>query len=220
MPGRMKAVLIGAGGHARVVLDAARAANGIEVSCVVDADPAKRGTAFEGLEVVGDESALAGIRARGVEAIVLGVGSIDVGRGRRALFERVSVLGFELPAVIHPAAVISPSAQIGAACVVFAGAILNPGVRLGDNVIVNTAAVLDHDVVIGDHAHVSPGAHLAGGVTVGEGSHVGIGATVLQGVRIGANVVVGAGAVVVRDVPDGDRVAGVPARSLRQVEKA
>ena len=210
----MKAVLIGAGGHARVVLDAARAGKHIEVVAVVDADPAKRGTQFEGLDVVGDESVLPALRARGIDAIVLGVGSVDVGPTRRSLFQRVSGLGFELPAVIHPAAVISPTARIGAACVVFAGAILNPGVRLGDNVIVNTAAVLDHDVVIGAHAHVSPGARLAGAVTVGDGTHVGIGATVLQSVRIGRDVMVGAGTVVLRDLPDGSRVAGVPAHPI------
>ncbi len=210
----MKAVLIGAGGHARVVLDAARAGKLVDIVVVIDADRAKRGTRFEGLEIEGDESLLPALRARGVNAIVLGVGSTDVEPTRRSLFERVSATGFGLPAIVHPAAVISPTARMGVACVVFAGAILNPGVRLGDNVIVNTAAVLDHDVVIGDHAHVSPGARLAGAVIVGAGAHVGIGATVLQGVRIGRDVMVGAGAVVLRDLADGTRVAGVPARPI------
>jgi acetyltransferase-like isoleucine patch superfamily enzyme len=81
-------------------------------------------------------------------------------------------------------------------------------------VILNTAAVVDHDCVIGDHVHVSPGARVAGGVTVGEGSHIGMGAIVIQGLRIGAGVLVAAGAVVLRDVPDGYRVAGVPARNM------
>src|SRR5207244_3340105 len=76
MPGRMKAVLIGAGGHARVVLDAARAAKRIDIVCVIDADPAKRGTRFEDLDVIGDESVLPGLRARAIDAIVLGVGSV------------------------------------------------------------------------------------------------------------------------------------------------
>ena len=214
MPGRMKAVLIGAGGHARVVLDAARAAKRIDIVCVIDADPAKRGTRFEDLDVIGDESVLPGLRARAIDAIVLGVGSVDVNATRSALFRRVSSLGFELPPVIHPSAVISPTARMGVACVIFAGVILNPGVRLGDNVIVNTAAVLDHDIVVGDHVHVSPGARLAGGVIVGDGTHVGIGATVVQSVRIGSGVMVGAGAVVLHDVADGSRIAGVPAHQI------
>lgn len=203
---------MGAGGHARVVLDAARA-SGVDVVAVVDARADLKGSKFEGLEVVGDESAIAAMR--GVDTALLGVGSIDVGDTRRKLHARIAALGLRLPVVRHPSAVVSPTATIGPASVVFANATINPGARIGTNVIVNTAAIVDHDVVIGDHAHVSPGAHLAGGVRVGDGSHIGIGATVLQGVRIGANAVVGAGAVVLRDVPDGDRVAGVPARSLR-----
>ena len=210
----MKAVLVGAGGHARVVLDAARA-GGSEVIAVVDARAELVGSSFEGLEVVGDESKIVALRERGVDAVLLGVGSVAVGDTRRALYARISALGLALPIVRHPSSVVSPTATLGPACVVFANATINPGARIGLNVIVNTAAIVDHDVRVGDHAHVSPGAHLAGGVTIGEGSHVGIGSTVLQGVRIGAGVVVGAGAVVLRDVPDGDWVAGVPARSIR-----
>jgi UDP-perosamine 4-acetyltransferase len=211
----MKAVLIGAGGHARVVLDAARAAGAFEIVAVLDANADRKGASLDGLEIVGDESEITALRGRGVNAALLGVGSVDVGDVRRRLFARISGMGLELPVVRHPTAVVSPSVTIGPASVVFANATINPGARIGLNVIINTAAIVDHDVQIGDHAHVSPGAHLAGGVTVGEGSHIGIGATVLQGVHVGADVVVGAGAVVTRDVKDGDRVAGVPARSIR-----
>src|SRR2546430_13571427 len=190
----MKAVLVGAGGHARVVLDAARA-SGLDVVAVVDARADLKGSKFEGLEIVGDESAIADLRRRGVDAVLLGVGSIDVGGARRALYARISALGLQLPVVRHPSAVVSPTATIGPGSVVFANATINPGARVGTNVIVNTATIVDHDVVIGDHAHVSPGAHLAGGGTGGEGSHVGIGARSIQGVRIGASAVVGPGAV-------------------------
>lgn len=210
----MKVVLIGAGGHARVVLDAARASGAFEIIAVVDARGDLKGSKFEGLEVVGDESAIAPLRTQGVVAALLGVGSVDVRDVRRALFARMAAFGLDLPVVRHPAAVVSATATIGPGSVIFANATVNPGARIGANVIVNTAAIVDHDVQIGDHAHISPGAHLAGGVSVGEGSHVGIGASVIQGVKIGKRVMVGAGAVVLHDVPDGDRVAGVPARSL------
>jgi sugar O-acyltransferase (sialic acid O-acetyltransferase NeuD family) len=211
----MKAVLIGAGGHARVVLDAARSAKDIDIIAVVDAKKELAGTRFEGLEVIGDESALPKARERGATAIVLGVGSIDVGDARRTLYERVARLGFELPAVVHRTAIVSPTATIGSADVVFAGVVVNPGAKVGTNVILNTACIVEHDVRVGDHSHISPGAHLAGGVVVGERCHIGIGATILQGVKIGDGAVVGAGAVVLRDVPATDRVAGVPARSIR-----
>ena len=210
----MKAVLVGAGGHARVVLDAARSGAAIEVIAVVDAKPELAGTRFDGVEIIGDEAALPKARGLGATAIVLGVGSIDIGDRRRDLYERVVRSGFALPTVVHRAAVISPSATIGDATVVFAGTIVNPGARIGTNVILNTAAIVEHDVRIGDHTHISPGAHLAGGVTVGDRCHIGIGSTVLQGIRIGDGAVIGAGAVVLADVLAGDRVAGVPARSI------
>jgi len=211
----MKAVLVGAGGHAKVVLDAARASGAFEIVAVIDARADLKGSSFEGLTVVGDESEIASLRRAGVQAVLLGVGSVDVGDVRKRLYDRIAATALQLPVVRHPAAVVSPTARFGAACVVFANATVNPGTELGVNVIVNTAAIIDHDVRIGDHVHVSPGAHLAGGVIVGSGSHIGIGSTVLQGVRIGSSVVVGAGAVVLHDVADGDRVAGVPARSIR-----
>jgi len=216
MPRGMKAVLLGAGGHARVVIDAARSTGVFDVIAVVDARPDLKGTRFEGVEVIGDELALPLARERGAKALILGVGSVDVGDRRRDLYERFASLGFEMPTVVHRTAIVATTAIIGPATVVFAGAILNPGARVGANVIVNTAAIIEHDVRIGDHTHVSPGAHLAGGVVVGARSHVGIGATVLQGLRVGDGAVVGAGAVVLRDVADGDRVVGVPARSIRR----
>ena len=205
---------MGAGGHARVVLDAARAGRHIDIVAIIDDDPVKKGTAFEGLTIEGDRSVLPALRARGIEAIVLGVGSTDVGRTRRAIFSFAAASGLALPPVIHPSAVVSPTARVGQACVVFAGAVLNPGAHLGENVIVNTAAVLDHDVEVGAHVHIAPGARLAGDVSVGEGAHIGIGATVLQGVHIGRDVLVGAGAVVLRDLIEGSRVAGVPAHRI------
>jgi UDP-perosamine 4-acetyltransferase len=211
----MKAVLIGAGGHAKVVLDAARSAKDVDVIAVVDAKKELAGTRFEGVEVIGDESALPKARERGATAIVLGVGSIDVGDRRQALYERVARLGFDLPPIVHRTAVISPTATLGAASVVFAGVVVNPSARVGTNVILNTASIIEHDVRIGDHSHISPGAHLAGGVVVGERCHIGIGATIVQGVKIGNGAVVGAGAVVLKDVDPSDRVAGVPARSIR-----
>lgn len=212
-----KAVLIGAGGHARVVLDAARSRGGLDVIAVIDAKTALAGTWFDGVEVIGDERTLSVARERGATAMLLGVGSVDAGDARRELFDRLSRTGFELPAVIHRSAIVSPTAAIGSASVVFAGAILNPGARVGVNVIINTAAIVEHDVRIGDHSHISPGAHIAGGVTVGERCHIGIGATVLQGLTISDGAVVGAGAVVIHDVASGARVAGVPARPTDQL---
>ena len=210
----MQLVLVGAGGHARVVLEAARA-QGLNVVAAIDERSELHGTAIDGIPIVGGEAALDGLRDRGIVGAILGVGSVDVSDQRQVLFKRLVDRGFELPAVRHPTSVISPTATVGEASVVFAGAIISAHARLGLNVIVNTSAIIEHDCAIGDHVHISPGALLAGGVQVGHGSHIGIGAILLQGVHIGAGVMVGAGSVVLHDVGDAERVAGVPARSLR-----
>ena len=209
----MRVVLIGAGGHARVVLDAARA-QGLDVAAAVDADASKHGQRIDDVPIVGDERQLPALRSAGISAAILGVGSVDVGPKRADLFARIVAAGFALPVVRHPSSVVASTAQFGDATVLFANAVVNPGARIGRNVILNTAAAVDHDCVIGDHVHVSPGARLAGGVTVGAGSHIGMGAIVIQGLRVGPGALVAAGAVVLSDVEDGHRVAGIPARRM------
>ena len=120
-----------------------------------------------------------------------------------------------LVSVVHPAAVVSPFAEVGQGSVIFAKAVLNPFARLGFGCILNTGATVDHDCELADGVHVSPGAHLGGGVRVGEASWIGIGASVMQGISIGVGATVGAGAAVVDDVADGLTVVGVPTRPVR-----
>lgn len=119
------------------------------------------------------------------------------------------------PALIHPAAVISPSAIIGGGSLVMPGVVVNADSHTGKGVILNTTCSVDHDCKLGDFVHVSPGARLAGSVTVGSGTWIGIGASVIQNITLGNNVVVGAGAAVISNVPDNLRVAGVPATPIK-----
>lgn len=210
----MRVALVGAGGHARVVLDAARCEGAVEVVAVLDAKRDLWGSTFEGLPVVGDEDTLERLRGEGVEGVILGVGSVDTTKTRQILFARIARTGLKLPLIRHPSSVIAASASFGGGTVILANSVVGPAARLGSNVIVNTGALIDHDVVIGDHVHVSPGAHVAGGVRIGTGSHVGIGSTIIQNVTIGGGSMIAAGAVVVRDVSDRSRVGGVPAKPL------
>jgi sugar O-acyltransferase (sialic acid O-acetyltransferase NeuD family) len=206
-------LLFGASGHGRVVADAARAA-GWEIAGWADDDASRRGQELDGAPVVatGVAEAAAWARERGAHVVV----SIGDNRARARLFEALLAAGADLATVVHPAAVVSPSATLGSGTVVFAGAVINPGTTIGRNVIVNTSVSVDHDNWIGDHAHLSPGVHLGGTVSVGEGAHLGVGVSVRNNLSIGAWTLVGVGAAVVADLPANVVAYGVPARVVRE----
>lgn len=195
-------VILGAGGHARVIVDLLREGHRdlTPVGALDDADiPAKD---VLGVPVIGRSAMLAALRER-VEYAALGVGAVTHNATRVELYERLRAHGYRVPNLIHPRASIEPSVRMGEGNQIFAGAIVGSNARLGDDVIVNSGAVVSHDCVIGSHAHITPGAILAGGVTVGERSVIGMGVTVFLGVSIGRDVVISNGVHVLRDVPDG-----------------
>ena len=208
----MRVVLVGAGGHARSIL-AALAGGALEPVACTDPRAQLHGTRIDGVPVVGDDERLPALLDDGVQGAVIAVGAIGDNVPRAELYEHVAALGFALPVVRSPSAIVAPTAEVGPGSVLLAGAIVGPGARIGRNAIVNTRAVVEHDCVIGDHVHVASGAVLGGGVTVGRAAHVGLGAAVRQGIGIGAGALVGVGAAVVADVPEGAIVVGVPARS-------
>ncbi len=217
-PRTIQVVGIGAGGHAKVLIEALRLLGRYEVVGLLDPNRELWETRILDIPVLGDDTQLSVLRDRGLQHAFIGVGSVGDPRIRRRLYERARSSGFEIVRIIHPAAWIAPSSMLGHGLAVMARAVINAATKVGDNVIVNTGAIIEHDCLIGDHVHIATGALLAGTVTVEEGAHVGLGAVIRQGVRIGRGAIVGAGAVVAEDVPEGVVVAGVPARVLKQVD--
>jgi sugar O-acyltransferase (sialic acid O-acetyltransferase NeuD family) len=207
----MDVVVVGAGGHGMVVCDLLTAA-GLQVIAFIDDDPAKHGTEVLGVPVFGHLDALAG---RDIAA-AMGIGDNS---GRRRQFESLRARGVVVVAGVHPAAVISAHATIGAGTVAMANAVVNVAATIGENVILNTGCTVDHHCAIGPHSHIGPGATLAGSVRIGSDTLIGAGAVILPGVSVGSRCVVGAGAVVVRDVPDDSASAGVPARPLTRRDR-
>lgn len=199
-------VVLGAGGHGKVVVATLKAA-GFIVAGVYDDDPYKWGQQVLGVPVVGSTELLAG---GATCPAVLAVGD---NRARSEIARRLGQ-ACTWVTVIHPNAYVHPSVQLGDGTVVFAGAVIQPDAVVGDHCIVNTGATIDHDCVIGSFSHIAPGAHLAGGVRVGVGTLIGVGSALIPGVSVGDWSVVGAGAVVIRDVQDKTTVVGVPARPL------
>lgn len=203
--------VLGAGGHGKVVADAAEAGGRWDKVVFFDQAWPKQ-TLCGPWAIVGDEAALLA-RSSGFSGVVVAIGANPV---RLACARRLIAAGVELATVIHPAATVSRHAIMVAGTVAFAGAVVNPGARIGMACIINTGASVDHDCDLGDGVHISPGARLAGNVHVGEASWVGIGASIRQGIRLGPNTMVGAGAAVVHSSTGGITLVGVPARPLER----
>jgi sugar O-acyltransferase (sialic acid O-acetyltransferase NeuD family) len=207
---------VGASGHGRVVAEAARLA-GHEVVAFVDQDPMMLGRAVgEATVVASQEELLAAVADRvslpgGADAVAFGVGNNGA---RHALVRSLlAIAGAEiLPAIVHPSAVVSPTARVGPGSVLLPRSVVHTDALVDAGVIVNSAAVVEHDCVVGACAHLSPGAIVCGGVTVGPRAWIGAGATVIHGRAVGADSVVGAGSVVIRNVHEQTVVVGVPAR--------
>jgi UDP-perosamine 4-acetyltransferase len=207
----MDVLIIGAGGHGKVVLDILRAAAVHRPIGFLDADPALNGANLHGLPVLGQINLLPKLKQKTSAAIV----AIGDNRARASYADLLRQHGFELVNAIHPRATVSPTARLGINVVVAAGAVVGTDADLADGVIVNTSAVVDHECRISAAAHICPAAALAGRVSVGEMAFVGLGCRIIQCLTIGRQAIVGAGAVVIADVPDHATAVGVPARIIK-----
>ena len=205
-----KYIIIGAGGHGRVALDALLCLES-EIIGFTEHDTSLCGALVDGVSIIGDDDSV--LRYATDEVLLVnGIGSVGSTARRQEVYERFKAKGYRFATVIHPSAVVSSRAILGEGVQVLAGAVINTGVRIGDNTIINTRASIDHDVVIGNHVHIAPGVTVSGGVTVEDGTHIGTGASIIQGVHIGAGVIIGAGSVVLHDIAAGSKVYGVPAK--------
>lgn len=200
-----KLVLIGAGGHARSVVDSLAAVGEYEIVGFIDRDV----VSYRGIRTIGRDEDLPKLYESGVQHAFVCVGYLGKGRQREAISQMLLDLGFELATVIDPSAAIADDAEIGRGSFVGKLAVVNANASIGPMSIINSGAVVEHDCKVGDFSHVSVNATLCGGVVVGEAAFVGAGATVVQGVTLGNRSIVGAGSVVLTDVPASKTVVGV-----------
>ncbi|WP_018702967.1 acetyltransferase [Anaeromusa acidaminophila] len=207
-------ILLGAGGHAKVLADLLLS-QGKQIIGVTDVDKNLYGkNAFFDIPVLGPDETVLQYNPDSV-GLVNALGSIRATNTREKLFQCFYSQGYLFPNLIHPTAFMGKDVQLGSGVQLMAGAYLQTGVKIADNVIVNTGALVEHDCVLAAHAHIASRAVLAGGVFVGERSHVGAGAVVIQGVNIGRDCTIAAGAAIVKNVVDASVVAGVPGRVLQ-----
>ena len=213
----IETIILGAGGHGRVVLDILQQAKSCKPVAFLDSNPALHGRRVDGLPVLGDTSQLPDLERRGVRRAIIAIGDNGV---RRAMGHLLEQNGFELVNAIHPSAQLATSVSLGKGVVIAAGALVCAHCQIGDYSILNTGCIVDHESMIGTSAHICPGVRLAGHVTVESGAFIGIGATIIQNVHVGFEAVVAAGAVVVRNVDPMTTVVGVPARVIKDSPSA
>lgn len=207
-------LIVGAGGHCKSVLDAmAHSARGhITLSDL----PLRRGFCVMGIPITASDDDWEHIYNAGCRNAFIAVGSVGDPSKRIRIHQRLRQIGFLLPVIVDPTAVVSESAALAPGVFVGKKAVINAQASIGECAIINTAAIIEHDCVLGEFVHVAPGACLAGNVEVGRKTHIGIGAVVIEGIKIGAEAVLGAGAVAVENIPAGCTAAGIPARPIKQ----
>ncbi len=210
-----KIVIIGGGGHAKVIASILKKLNTFEVLGYTDTNDCGL---LLGFQYLGADTILSSLRTRySACSAVIGVGYLGKGNIREQIVERLGIFGFELPAIISPGALINEEVEVGDGTVIMDGAVINSGTRIGRYCIINTRASIDHDCTIGDLTHIAPGVVLSGGVNVGARTLIGVGASVVQYKNISESCIIGAGAVVVTDCLDNGTYLGVPAKKVNIV---
>ncbi len=210
----MKTVIIGAGGHARAILDILSYDKNIEVVALIDnfiSTPTKS-EIIMGIPVYGDHSVLTELFGSGIKAAIIGIGKNDI---RKEYFNKIKSMNIELINAIHPTSNIAHGVKIGKGIVISANSTISTGVSIGNNTIINTGAIIEHESIIEDNVHISSGCVIAGRVKIKEGTFVGAGSVVKDSITIGKNVIIGAGSVVLKDIPDNTVAVGTPAKVIK-----
>jgi len=203
-----KVIIIGGGGHAKVIADIVKK-TGDEVIGFLDDNPDIQGN------TIFDEKTILGTTEKINEYLdcyfIIGIGS---NRIRKIINDKFKNLKWYT--AIHPNAIIGNEVEIGEGTAIMGGAVINPGTRIGKHCIVNTGATLDHDNIIEDYVHISPGAHLAGTVTIKESTWICTGTNIINNITIEKNNIIGAGTTVIRNIIDTNGVyVGTPAQKIK-----
>lgn len=202
-------LLIGGGGHCASVLDSVLRAGEYEKVGIVDGNAS---VSIMGVSVAGSDGDLPELLKNGWTHAFISVGSIGDVKLRRKLYSMVKELGFAVPSIIDPSAVIAGNADIAEGVFIGKNSVVNTGAVIGTCAIINTSSVVEHDCSVGEFCHVSPGAVLLGNVKVGNNTHIGAGSVVRQGTKIDEDVLVGQGSNVVSDIESGVTAFGNPCR--------
>ncbi|SHF10513.1 sugar O-acyltransferase, sialic acid O-acetyltransferase NeuD family [Marinitoga hydrogenitolerans DSM 16785] len=207
-------LILGAGGHGKVVADIARQMNFWENISFLDDDENKIGKYINNYKVIGKLNDYIQLKNKYDYAFV----AIGNNRIRLKWVEILKTKEYKIPIIKHNSTVIGFDVNIGIGTVVMPGVVINTKTKIGMGSIINTSSSIDHDCYIDDGVHISPGVVLGGNVFINKGSWIGLGAKIINNITIGKNSIVAAGAVVINDVPDNVMVVGVPAKIKKKLE--
>lgn len=191
-------VVVGFGGHAKSVIDVLERQNQYRIVGFTDVEPKP---SYRGYEYLGTDDILPKLYRMGIKCAHVAIGYMGYGELRDKLYYKIKNIGYSMPVVIDPSAVVACDAQIGEGCFIGKNVIINADARIEKMCIINTAAIIEHECNIKEYTHIAVGAILCGNVVVGSHNLIGAGTTIIQGCTVGNNCVIGAGSVVVRDVP-------------------
>ena len=203
-----KIFVIGAGGHAEVVIDAILS-SGLQVYGIFDDNESLIGKNIFQIPILGKIE-----KAKEYEngRFIVAIGDNEI---RMKIVKNLGFSDDKFYTVVHPSAVIGKNVEIEAGTMVLGGVVINTGTSIGRHCIINTSASVDHHSEIGDFVHAAPGVHTGGNVTIGEGTFIGIGASIIPEIKIGKSVIIGAGSVIIKDVPDYATVVGNPGKIIK-----
>ena len=206
-------LVIGAGGHCRVVLSILSYYKELNVVGIADKDSKSFGEEILSTQVKYTWDDFQSLYDNGVSIAALAVGNNSE---RKLLFSKLTEIGYTVKTLIHPSALVDKNADIGAGTIICMGAKIGPLVSIGNNCIIYTGAIIDHETNIKNDCFIAPGVCIAGRVSIEQGSFIGIGSSIIENITLGANCTVGAGSVVINDFPSNTTIAGVPAKQLHQ----
>jgi len=207
-----KAIIVGAGGHCRVLLSILKFYNDFEIVAIADRSNQFFGEVINDLSIQYTWDDFVSIKEKGIEHAFIAVGSNDE---RTSLYKKLKALKFNIPSLIHSTALLEEDIKMGDGNLICMGAKISTLVSIGSNCIVYTGVIVDHEVIIGNNVYIAPGCLIAGRVKIENNVFIGIGATIKEKVTVGEGSIIGAGSVVLKDIPSNTVVAGVPARKIK-----
>lgn len=212
---REKVLILGAGGHAKVVIDTIEQ-DKFEIIGLIDSNEKHLHENVHGIEIIGCDKNLNHFYPQKAGCAFVAIGHMGQYQVRNKIFTILENIGYKLINVIHFSSIIAPSVQLGKGNLILPQTVLNAEVIVGNNNIINTGTIVEHEVSIGNGVHLAPGSTICGGGTISDNVFVGAGSVIIQGISIGKNSIIGAGSVVLSDIPENVIAVGTPAKIIKR----